>query len=62
MQGTTDELASNLASGKGKLPQIHLHLSWSEDVDIDSHVEKKETVSLKYLTQLGEKLILFIAS
>lgn len=36
MQGTTDELTSNFASGEGELPQIHLHLSWSEDIDVDS--------------------------
>lgn len=49
MQSTTDELTSSLASGEGRLPQIHLHLSWSQDVDIDSQAQKKVEDSLTHI-------------
>lgn len=61
MQGTPDELTSNLASRKGKLPQIHLHLSWSEDVDIDSHTQKKvgDSVSQIFDSAWGKSNLIY---
>lgn len=46
MQGTADQLTSNLASGEGKLPQIHLHSFWSENADTDSQAQKKDRDSV----------------
>lgn len=47
MQSTTDELTLNLASGEGKFPRIHL--SWSEDGNMDSQAQKKVGDSLSQI-------------
>lgn len=61
MQGTPGELTSSLASGEGRLPHIHLHLSCSEDVDIDSQARKKvgDSLSQTFDSTWGKTYLIF---